>query len=200
MPAAKPKAEPKAEPGQRLRPSALAEPDLIERARWDAEAFSELYLRQVDSIRAYVYRRTGDLNVTDDLVSETFLNALRTIHRFRQRGVPLRCWLLRIATNAVHHWLRGQGRQGVPLGGTDRAAKERSEVDPDELEQAQQALLRLSPQHQALLSLHYLEGLELTEIAPILGCRVGTVKSGLSRAREALKQELDPSPHPEAIR
>jgi RNA polymerase sigma-70 factor (ECF subfamily) len=58
------------------------------------------------------------------------------------------------------------------------------------VEHARTALLSLRPKHQAVLALHYLEGLSLEEVAAVIGCRVGTVKSRLSRARVALRDRL----------
>ena len=51
-------------------------------------------------------------------------------------------------------------------------------------------MLSLSPKHQAVLSLYYLEGMAAAEVAVVVGCRIGTVKSRLSRAREALREKL----------
>jgi RNA polymerase sigma-70 factor (ECF subfamily) len=145
-------------------------------------------------LAGYVYRRTGDEHATDDIVSEVFLAALRHLPGYRHRGVPIRYWLYRIATNVVNRWVRRR-RSGLTV---DMA------VDPDERavagdngepvairEFAQQALLKLSPKHQAVLSLHYLEGLSVQEVAAVVGCRVGTVKSRLSRARDALRRRLE---------
>ena len=49
----------------------------------------------------------------------------------------------------------------------------------------------LPPKYQAVLSLHYLEGLAVKEVAAVLGCRMGTVKSRLSRGRQALRERLN---------
>jgi RNA polymerase sigma-70 factor (ECF subfamily) len=59
------------------------------------------------------------------------------------------------------------------------------------MEEAQAALLVLAPEHQAVVSLHYLESMSVDDVAVVLGCRVGTVKSRLSRARDAMRQELE---------
>ncbi len=63
-------------------------------------------------------------------------------------------------------------------------------ADPVDLEQTQRALLSIAPKYQAVLSLHYLEGLPVKDVALVLGCREGTVKSRLARARDALRAEL----------
>ena len=78
-----------------------AETRLVRRARVDREAFAALYRSHVRTVSDYVYRRTGDPDLTQDLVSEVFVRALRAFPRFESRGVPLRHWLLRIATHRL---------------------------------------------------------------------------------------------------
>ena len=89
------------------------ERELIERAKRDREAFSVLYRRHYSMLAAHVYRRTGNVHATEDLVADVFLTALRTLPRYRYRGIPVRFWLLRIATNAVNRWARRQRRHAV---------------------------------------------------------------------------------------
>ncbi|MCK4873846.1 MAG: RNA polymerase sigma factor [Phycisphaerales bacterium] len=175
-------------------PAADSERSLIERAKHDREAFGILYRQHHAMLCNHVFRRTGDVHVTEDLVSEVFLTVLRTLRRYRYRGVPLRYYLLRIATNAVNRWARRNRQHAIARlrsndlidPRTERASAS-SEIDSDE---ALVALLTLSPKHQAVLSLHYLEGLRVDEIATVVGCRDGTVKSRLARARDALREEL----------
>ena len=171
------------------------EADLVERAKRDRQAFAALYGRYYPMLSDYVFRRTGHVHATEDLVSEVFLVVLRTLPRYRYRGVPVRFWMFRIATNAVNRWARRERRHAamslsaeqLPDAGSPRRSTD-GEVDP---ERARRALLSLSPKHQAVLSLHYFEGLAVKEVAAVIGCRVGTVKSRLARGRDALRQELN---------
>lgn len=172
-----------------------AEQELVARARHDAGAFAEIYRRHAHAIGGYIYRRVGDVHTTDDLVAEVFLAAMRALPRYRIRGVPLRAWLYRIATNTVNRWAgRNKWRRFVRLEGDAvdprvDASADRGDSNAD-AEAARQALWSLSMKHQSVLALHYLEGLPVEEVAVVLGCRVGTVKSRLSRAREALRMRL----------
>ena len=171
----------------------LEERELIERAQHDREAFGTLYRRFYPALATHIYRRTGDVHATEDLVAEVFLTVLRVLPRYRYRGVPLRFWLLRIATNVVNRWARRQRRGASTMQEArqaecpDPAAPHTGEID---VEHAQRALAALKPKHQAVLSLHYLEGLAIREVAVVLGCREGTVKSRLARARDALRDRL----------
>jgi RNA polymerase sigma-70 factor (ECF subfamily) len=175
-------------------PGAESEADLVERAKHDREAFTILYRRHYRMVSDYVYHRTGDVHATEDLVSDVFLTALRTLPRYRYRGVPLRFWLFRIATNAVNHWARRQRRRATTSLHDqleDAATRPSSTRDEIDREHARRALLSLSPKYQAVLSLHYFEGLAVKEVAQVIGCRVGTVKSRLARARDALRERLN---------
>ncbi len=168
---------------------------LVERAQRDREAFAVLYRRHYAALATHVYRRTGDRHATEDLVSDVFLTALRSLSRYRYRGVPLRFWLFRIATNVVNRWARRQ-RRGASASleahrlepACPRSVSRDGEAD---VERAQGALLALPPRFQAVLSLHYLEGLAVRDVAAVLGCREGTVKSRLARARDALREKLN---------
>ena len=82
--------------------------DLIERAKRDPDAFAALYQRHLPMLLDHVFRRTGDVHATEDLVADAFLIVLRSLSAYRYRGVPLRFWLLRIATNVVNRWARQQ--------------------------------------------------------------------------------------------
>ena len=169
------------------------EAELIQRAATDRRAFATLYRRHYRSVSDYVYRRTGDLHATEDLVSDVFLTALRTLPRFRYRGVPLRFWLLRIATNAVNHWSRRRRRRPlhVRLFQIEEPAESAASTEGQTNQQeARGALLALPPKFQTVLALHYFEELSVKDMADVIGCRVGTVKSRLARARDALRREL----------
>jgi len=167
---------------------------LIERAKRDPKAFAALYRQHYRGIAGYVYRRTGDVHATEDLVSEVFLTALRHLPRYRCRGISIRFWLFRIATNGVNRWCR-QHHWRSPGGFSEELSVQQpapsDNGDSLRAQHMQLALLKLAPKHQAVVALHYLEGLSVEQTAAVIGCRVGTVKSRLSRARESLRRQLN---------
>lgn len=171
-----------------------ADRDLIRRAGRDREAFALLYRQHYDAIANHVFRRTGDAHATDDIVAETFMAAMRSISRFRFRGIPFRIWLFRIATNKVNRWARRRRRDAVAsmegIDAVDTATSSATGENGHEADRARKAMWTLLPKHQAVLSLHYLEGMSLKEVASVIGCRVGTVKSRLARGRAALRERL----------
>ncbi len=175
-------------------PTHEGERELVEQAKHDPRAFGRLYRHYYAMLATHVYRRTGDRHATEDVVADVFLTVLRVLPRYRYVGTPLRYWLLRIATNAVNRWARRQRRgrwRSVPLDELDLAdARSLSTASPVDPEQAQRALLSIAPKYQAVLALHYLEGLSVKDVAAVIGCRAGTVKSRLARARDALRAAL----------
>lgn len=174
---------------------ASAEQVLVERAKRDRSAFASLYRLHYRAVAAHIYRRTGNQHVTEDLVADVFLTVLRTLPRYRYRGVPLRHWLLRIATNTVNRWARRRRRTTSDALDAAQVVEQRDPADAmvneAERQRALAALLSLPPKFQTVLALHYLEGLDLRAVASIIGCRLGTVKSRLSRARMKLRAELE---------
>ena len=167
----------------------IDEPLLIEQARRDREAFAILYRRHYSIVAGYIYRRVGDRHLTEDLVADVFLAALKYLPKYRQRGVPMRAWLYRIACNLVNRWVRRQRKQ-IAKSLDDLECKVAAQTTEHDTEFARLAMLSLSPKFQSVLSLHYLEGMSVEEVASTIGCRVGTVKSRLSRGRDALRAKL----------
>ncbi len=178
--------------GEALTASAMRERDLIERAKRNPYDFGVLYQRHCAELLDYVYRRTGDVHVTEDLVSDVFVIVMRSLPRYRFRGIPLRSWLFKIATNTVNRWARRQRRQACVALKADRVANTEAPSTPRGGCEwhVQRALLTLPPRYQAVLSLYYMEELSVRETAAIIGCREGTVRSRLARARDALREKL----------
>lgn len=165
---------------------------LIARARSDRRAFAPLYLAHYPSILAHIHRRTGDAHAAQDIAAETFIRAMNGLARYQPRGLSFRHWLLRIATNETNRFLHRAARRRVhehAAGRTD-AATRASPPASEAAEHVQSALLKLSTDHQTVIALHYFESLSVDDMARVLGCRVGTVKSRLSRARAALAELL----------
>ena len=166
---------------------------LVEQARVERSAFASLYELHYDAIARYLYRRTGQRDATEDLISDTFLLALRHLSRYKERGLSFRSWLYRIATNEANNWSRRQKRDHRTIDDVTAIVDERCGGDRDtlELERARRVMRRLAPHFQAVLALYHLEGMSVAEVATVLGCRRGTVKSRLARGREALRVELE---------
>lgn len=163
---------------------------LVARVRRDPKAFAEVFDLHYDTVARYVYRRTGHEQRTEDIVSETFLKALASIRKFRPRGAGLRGWLLRIASNEVNRRfrrdrVRNEARCDLLLLNRSR---DRQSRPADEASRIGLLLRALPIRFQEALCLHLGCGYSIDEIANILSCRPGTVKSRLARGRAALRK------------
>jgi RNA polymerase sigma-70 factor (ECF subfamily) len=148
-------------------------------------------------------RLLGDPEEAKDVAQDVFLQVYRTLGRFEGRS-SLKTWIYRIVVNQCHNrqrfWRRRKKDRSRPLDELTRTDEARLvAVEPGPFEQVrcqersrrvQAALLGLSFDHRAILLLREVEGLSCEVIAATLGVAEGTVKSRLSRAREAMRIRL----------
>jgi len=162
--------------------------------RWDVAALGQQALAYADTLHNLARYLTGNPPDAEDLVQETYARALRSLHQFTP-GTNLKAWLCRILRNTfVSEYRR---RRGSPvIGGLDTvvpvpdvAAREVDRLAKIAAEEIEAALMTLGEDARTVILLD-LEGLSEVEVADVLGCAVGTVKSRLSRARAALRQRL----------
>ena len=159
---------------------------LIERAKRDGKALGELYLLHYPTIFRFVHRRVGESHDADDIVADVFLSMVKNLHRFRYRGIPFRAWLFRLATTQLSRWARRRRRWAVQQL-CDMSKHEDPRIDEGtqlDSELVEIVLLTLPPRLQTVLTLHYLEEMKVKEMAEVMKCGSGTVKSRLSRGRE----------------
>ena len=177
--------------------------ELVHRVRQgDLDAFNQIVAVFQDRIYNLCLRMLGSPQAAEDAVQDTFLSAYRNAGKLR--GVNVRSWLFRIASNTCIDEVRK--RQRKPVVSLDRpyADDETRPVDaPDnepgpekrtlqtEMHDAvQAALLELPGDHRLEVMLCDLEGFQYEEIADALGCSVGTVKSRISRGRARLREVI----------
>lgn len=156
-----------------------------------AESFGALYHEHYRAIAGLIYRRTGDAHVTEDLTSDVFASAFGAMHTYRG-DVPVISWLRAIAQNRVNRWAKREaGFRGI----LRRIPIVRDFVPTPEMKNermpALEALLRLPPGQQEVLSSHYLEHMSLEEVGVMLGVSAEAVKSRLARARQSLRREME---------
>lgn len=172
------------------------------------EAFEELYRVYKDRVYSIAYRITGNPTDALDASQETFSILFRKIRDFRFQS-KFSSWVYRIAVNASIDLCRRSsmkntgsldaitddsqrsydrpGYQPTDHGAVaPRDAAEGSEFATD----IHGAIQRLSPKLRSIVTLRYLQNLSYEEVADVLGCSLGTVKSRLSRAHAALEPLL----------
>jgi RNA polymerase sigma-70 factor (ECF subfamily) len=154
-------------------------------AAGDGTALGELCRRYERPLYRLLWRQTGGRDV-DDLYQETWLRVVRAAPRFdaRRRFSP---WLFQIALNLCRDWHRRRAPEPAALPPEDLGATGHGSSDATEAALDAQRLLAALPEVQrSAVILRYYHGLEEDEVATILGCPRGTVKSRLHHARARL--------------
>jgi RNA polymerase sigma-70 factor (ECF subfamily) len=193
--------------------------ELVARAKQgDRAAFDVLVERYTPRIYNLSLRITGSPEEAADCVQEAFLRAFTSLRRFRGEAA-FSTWLYRVAVNVANDASRRLKNQPLraselegpdsdgPISELDRfgsALEGRDNSPEDSLLESQrrevifEAIRSLPEHYRAMIVLYDLQGLSYEEISRVVGVRVGTVKSRLSRARLALKERLEP--HLELLR
>ncbi len=161
------------------------------------DEFRQQALQHLDALHNLAVYLTRNGSEAEDLVQETYARAMRFSHRF-QPGTHLRAWLFQILRNTFLTFYRLREREaplsedGVPEGGAPmfHDAPERDSERAGVHMDLERALARLPEEFMTPLLLAEVEGLALEDVARIMDCPVGTVKSRIFRAKERLRVYL----------
>jgi RNA polymerase sigma-70 factor (ECF subfamily) len=165
----------------------------------DIDSFEVLVRRHEKAIFNLVYRLLGNYDEAAEVAQDVFLSAFKSIHQFRGEA-NFSTWLYRIGLNHAstrRKSLNSIQRRQLPLDGTeviaDGAVDPAKNVEDKEIQQrVQQALNSLDPEDARIILLRDLQDIPYEEVAAMLDIPIGTVKSRLHRARQALKTSLAP--------
>ena len=198
-----------AEPAERNDSEAAETPVeekvLVDRARrGDLHAYDDLVKRYQERIYATIYHMTSNHEDANDLAQESFVKAFQALKSFKG-GSSFYTWLYRIAVNKTINFLKQRkNRIHLSLNDLDFNAEHdpdfvafvsdktpRREANLSELqEKLNTALMKLSEPHRLVVVLHDVQGLSHEEIAKVMDCNIGTVRSRLFYARQQLQAWL----------
>jgi len=165
----------------------------------ESSAFGILVTRHQDRLYACVLSVIGDPDEAEDVVQESFIQAYLKLDMF-QHNSRFFTWLYRIAfNNALSRRRRRKETLSLDHARESTGSEPASHIEaPDHnmvrnenVEQLRNALLELSDDHRVILTLREMQDLSYEDIASILDISIGTVRSRLSRARNALKTQLE---------
>ncbi|URN94112.1 MAG: sigma-70 family RNA polymerase sigma factor [Candidatus Pristimantibacillus lignocellulolyticus] len=167
----------------------------------NVELYSELMNRYQRRIMAFIYHmlKSAKLeSLAEDLCSETFYKAYRSLHTFREIDATFSTWLYTIARNTVLSELRKQKAAYVSIEEvnmepiiSDAATPEQQLLINERMEKVREAINKLPEKQRSAIILREYEQMDYQEIANILEQTVSSVKSLLFRARASVKQQLE---------
>jgi len=177
---------------------------LIARAKNDKEAFGELYEIYFQRIYNYIIHRTANVDLAEDLTSQTFMKVLENISRFEWRGLPFQAWLYRIASNVIMtHYRKNKHNSSVNMEDikflvvdkNDSPLEEMKKVETDnetqlKFTEVQQAMGKLKPEYAEIIALKFFERKSSNEIAQIMDISEGNARIKIFRALKKLRNYL----------
>ncbi|WP_312589790.1 RNA polymerase sigma factor RpoE [Comamonas terrigena] len=193
-------------------PSAPSDTDLqlVERTvAGDQRAYELLVLKYQRRIERLIARMVRDTDLVQDIAQETFLRAYRALHQFRGEA-QFYTWLYRIAVNTAKKALLDMKRNPVVTESALQTSDDEDETSrpgnepineetPETVLAAQEIAAAVNAAMDALpedlrqaVTLREIEGLSYEEIATVMGCPIGTVRSRIFRAREAISARVKP--------
>lgn len=186
-------------------PESQTDLQLVRKVRnGDRAAFDLLVVKYQSRVASIISRYVYDSQEVMDLTQETFVKAYRAMDRFRGDSA-FYTWLYRIAVNTAKNFLEARGRR--PQGSADSSEAEnfdegsrlRDTASPERLLQREQlqrelnrAIAQLPEELRSAFLLREYDGLSYEDIAGILECPIGTVRSRIFRARDAVDRHLGP--------
>ncbi len=171
-------------------------PLVMQAARGDMDAFTQLIRRYQQPVIGFCYRMTGSRSDAEDVAQETFMRLYRALKRLKPQ-VSFTTVVFGIARNAALNHLRGRGRharkiaafeQAVPWPANQAPRPDHSAYSRDVAALLEAGLAALPLELREALVLREYQGFDYQRIADVLGCPVGTVRSRIARAREQLRR------------
>jgi RNA polymerase sigma-70 factor (ECF subfamily) len=175
-------------------PGSEADRELVERAKQDPNAFGELYDRHFQQIYRFVYSRTRDQSAAEDVTSEVFMKALRSLPRYQDTGRPFTAWLYQIAVNAiadryrsakVTHDLDEMRDISSPGPSLEDLAARR-----DEMRQIWTVVEALPGPQRTAMVLKFQEDMKIEDIAMAMSKSPGAVKLLIHRGVSRVRREM----------
>ena len=158
------------------------EESLIRRAQErDQVALTQIYEENFDKIYRYIVLKIGDRAEAEDMTQQVFLNALKSIDRYKFRGMPFSAWLFRIAHNqVVDHYRRKKRATMVPIDDVILPGQDNPGRDAErkmEIEEVNRATQQLTSAQREVISLRFAGELSIAEVARVMGKSEGAIKA-----------------------
>lgn len=182
------------------------EKELIKKAQKDPEVFAKVYDEYYPKIFGYILKRIANLEIAQDITSETFFKALKKLWQFHWQNISFGAWLYRIANNEITNYYRKnrylvsleilqdeKGFEPITLHNPETELLEAQEKlkNHQDFLKIQEKISQLPIKYQEVITLRFFEKKKINEICEILGKKEGTIKSLLHRGLEKLKNLIE---------
>ena len=164
-----------------------------------ADAYDACVRDHFDYVFNLALLRCGDRPLAQDITQEVFIRVYKGLSTFRHEA-QLSTWIYRITMNVCHSLIKKEGTYqkrldemdpGMPIHGSTASDPEEQFIKQSRQEQVRAAIQELTPAQADVITLYYIREYDYAEIAEILQMPMGTVKSHLYRAKQALKHRLE---------
>ena len=157
----------------------------------DNEAFAELIDRYGRALYYFISKLLENTEVAEDIYQETWLAVIKKIHSLKDTD-SFTAWLYHIARNKVYHHLRRKKLiQELNENIVAENYEDGNDFSVEDAANIHKALEKLHPAHREVLMLRFLEQMSYEQITQVINCSMGTVKSRIYYAKNALKKELE---------
>jgi len=152
----------------------------------DPAAFEELVARCHTGLRAFLHKMLNNQHNVDDVAQDVWLEAYRNLKKLNDPGA-FRAWLYRAARNRAFLLLRRHRTIEFIEGVEPVAGEEEPDFTVADAEAVHTALDQLGPEHREVLLLRFMQELSYEEIAAVVGCQIGTVRSRIHNAKRQMR-------------
>ncbi|MFZ5392025.1 MAG: RNA polymerase sigma factor [Patescibacteria group bacterium] len=170
------------------------EQELVERAKTDDLAFEQLYNLYFPKIYGFVYKRVGQKQICEDIVSEVFMKVFTNLKDYRDQGMSFGCWVYKIATNKLIDYYRSGKKQMVVgvemmenIGSKENIGEQTA--NKMEVEEIQTVISTLAENYQQIINLKFFAELSNQEIAKILKISENNAGVIIFRALKKFREE-----------
>ncbi len=170
----------------------MTEKKLIQAAKRNSKEFARIYELYHNDLFRFVHKRVSDVDLTADLVSQTFIKAMINLSSYKHTGAPLKSWIYRIAINEVNMHFRSTKKMTVTKLSSEMLACLSDEIEElpsneSKMRQLVEGLNQLDEASTLLIEMRYFEQMRHRQIGEILGISEDAAKMKVIRAFKRLK-------------
>ncbi|MFZ5831413.1 MAG: RNA polymerase sigma factor [Planctomycetota bacterium] len=158
----------------------------------DEGAFGELVDRYGPRLRYFLRKLLGEVELAEDALQDVWLDVIKSVARLAEPAA-FSTWIYRIARDRAYRALRRRRHRSMEDRELAASPRDDEEFSREDAERIHDSLNQLAPEHREVLVLRFLEEMAYDQIAQVIGCRLGTVKSRIFYAKAALKRILERS-------